>query len=515
MSTPANHPPPDPDEPQVEVLDNDRNGRIRVGEFYQNLARQGITHDDPRLREANRAIDRECIEENGHRLIDPEALGRIAGTKQIIGRSLNRHNIIPDFEGFIADLHDICDRVLPLTDGHVATYIPQLKKVDPELFSVAVCTVDGQTYALGDTDVRFTLQSSHKPVNYALALEELGEERVHQHVGKEPSGVSFNALTLNQRGLPHNPLINAGAIMTSGLIGRELDLADRFDLVVSTWRRLNGGEGHTFDNATYLSERGTADRNFALAYFMRENGAFPPNTDIKEVLDFYFQCCAVESSAPQLARVAATFANSGVNPFTQERVFRPRTVMNTLSIMYTCGMYNYSGEFAFAIGLPAKSAVSGALWLVVPNVMGIAVYSPRLDENGNTVRGVAFARELVRRFNFHNYDALNVELDDKKDPRRQKYQTKAQEVMSLIFAASYGDLDEVKRLHALGVDLNAGDYDGRTALHLAAAENQRAVVEYLLANGARRDVKDRWGGTPLKDAKKGRHPVIVKLLEEE
>ena len=180
--------------------------------------------------------------------------------------------------------------------------------------------------------------------------------------------------------------------------------------------------------------------------------------------------------------------------------------------MYSCGMYEYSGEFAFSIGIPAKSGVSGAIWLVIPNVMGIRIYAPNLAVNGNSIKGIAFAKELLRRYNFHNYDSLNFEMQNKKDPRRKKYETKTQEIMSLIFAASAGDLDEIRRFHSIGLDLNQGDYDGRTALHLAAAENQLEVVQYLITNGANTTPKDRWGKTPLSDAKKGKYNSIIEIL---
>lgn len=240
-------------------------------------------------------------------------------------------------------------------------------------------------------------------------------------MGREPSGVSFNELKLNSHGRPHNPMINAGAIVCCSLIQREREFADRFDHVTNTWKELSGGEKTGFSNAEYLSERATADRNFALGYFMRENGAFPPNTDIVQTLEFYFQCCSIEANAEKLSVVAATLANAGVCPTTGRRVFSPETVQRCLSLMYSCGMYDFSGEFALTIGLPAKSGVFGALMVVVPNVGGFCIWSPRIDKHGNSVRGLTFCRRLVERFNFHNYDNLTG-LTDKKDPRRRQLQ---------------------------------------------------------------------------------------------
>ena len=167
----------------------------------------------------------------------------------------------------------------------------------------------------------FCLQSVSKTVSYCLALDEHGTEAVHRHVGREPSGQSFNELALNPKGLPHNPMVNAGAIMTTSLIRPDLDIADRFDHVAATWRRLTGGGRIGFNNAVYLSERQTADRNFALGYSMRESGAFRPGTDLTQTLEFYFQGCSIEVDAQMLAIAAASLANAGVCPLTEDPVF--------------------------------------------------------------------------------------------------------------------------------------------------------------------------------------------------
>jgi glutaminase len=345
-----------------------------------------------------------------------------------------------------------------------------------------------------------------------MSLEQHGEDKVHKHVGREPSGVSFNELKLNKDGRPHNPMINAGAIMCCSLVKPEQEFADRFDFVMNTWQALAGGDKAGFSNAVYLSERATADRNFALGYFMRENGAFPANTDLIQALEFYFQCCSIELTADQMSVVAATLANAGVCPTTGKRVFSPKTVQNCLSLMYSCGMYDFSGEFAFTIGLPAKSGVSGALMVVVPNVAGFCIWSPRIDKHGNSVRGLAFCKRLVERFNFHNYDNLNG-LSDKKDPRRRSQQAAIDGLTAITYAASKGDVTAVQQLVAIGVDLNGGDYDGRTPLHLAASEGHEKVVRYLIQRGANVNPRDRWGGTPLADALRQQHDRVGSILK--
>ena len=337
-------------------------------------------------------------------------------------------------------------------------------------------------------------------------------EAVHRHVGREPSGRSFNELALNPQGLPHNPMVNAGAIMTCSLIRPADDVADRFDHVAATWRRLAGGRRIGFNNAIYLSERATADRNFALGYSMRESGAFRPGTDLTTTLEFYFQSCSIEVDAQMLAVAAASLANAGVCPLTEDPVFTPGTVQSCLSLMSSCGMYDFSGEFAFTIGLPAKSGVSGAVMLVIPGLMGICVWSPRLDEHGNSVRGIEFCRKLVAEYNVHAFDSLVT--GTKRDPRRKKNQTQTETVVALTWAASQGDLNEVRALVATGVEPGTADYDGRTPLHLAAAEGQLEVVRYLLAVGTGPQPVDRWGGTPLSDAEGNGHTEIAALLRE-
>jgi glutaminase len=176
-------------------------------------------------------------------------------------------------------------------------------------------------------------------------------------------------------------------------------------------------------------------------------------------------------------------------------------------------MYDFSGEFAFSIGLPAKSGVSGALMVVIPNTLGICVWSPRLDSLGNSVRGIEFCKRLVDRYNFHNYDNLVGFVGTKKDPRRRREDVRADTVTALCWAASQGDLPGIQGLVARGVDVNVADYDGRTAIHLAASEGHLLVVEALLARRVLVNPRDRWGNTPLDDAQRAGHAAVVSALE--
>ncbi|MDX3386051.1 glutaminase A [Streptomyces niveiscabiei] len=489
-----------------DAFDDDGNGTLSYGELTDRMRAAGILDDDPRVMDLLSATD-----DRTHELGFEEFATLVRRTSGLIRRVVQDDLAVPGFAGLAADIDVLHKELTAERGGAVADYIPQLAQVDPELFAIAVCSVDGQRHLAGDAREPFCIQSVSKTVNYCLALDENGLGETHTHVGREPSGLSFNELTLNPQGRPHNPMINAGAIMSASLIRPQADAAGRFEHVARTWQRLAAGRRTGFSNSTYLSERDTADRNFALAYSMREHEAFPEGTDLQKTLEFYFQCCSIELDADMLATVAATFANGGVCPLTGDRVFSADTVRHCLSLMTSCGMYDYSGEFAFSIGLPAKSGVSGALMIVVPQVMGVCVWSPRLDQHGNSVRGVEFCRRLVERYNVHPHDAAEGQ-SGRKDLRRGKNRTAMETVTALCWAAGQGDLDEIRRLTAEGADLDAADYDGRTALHLAAGEGRTEVVEYLLAHGVRPEPRDRWGGTPLTDAERAGHPDIVQLL---
>ncbi len=493
-----------------KLIATEQKDKVKVDLFWEQLGKTGILKDDPRLTKLN--LDLEASTKRNE--ISNQDFDAIIQHSAVVKKALGRKLIIPDFEVFCDQISQVFESVQANEGGKVADYIPQLARVNPDQFAVSICTIDGQRFSLGDAESVFCLQSSSKPVNYCLALEELGEEKVHEHVGREPSGQSFNELTLNHKGLPHNPLINAGAIMCCSLIEREKDMADRFDKVSKTWSQLCGNRPLHFNNAVYLSERATADRNFALAYFMRENDAFPPKTELTQTLEFYFQCCSIESSAADLAIATATLANTGTNPLTGDVIFQPHTVQNCLSLMLSCGMYDFSGEFAFRIGLPAKSGVSGVLLLVIPNVMGICIWSPRLDQHGNSVRGVEFCERLVEKFSFHHYDSL-VGNSNKINPRAMAKETQVSRMVNAIYAASNGDIEELCRLYSEGLDLNLADYDGRTPLHLAAAEGQVEVIKFLIELEVDLQPTDRWGGTPIDDAEKGGHKEIMDLITQE
>lgn len=477
--------------------------------IFDVLEKSGIRKDDKRLASFFNTLKTLPVN------LSEDDFEKLQGlSPALLEQILTGQLTIPRFDEFCHDLSGLYEIVKENRSGKLADYIPQLAKVDPEKFAVSICSVDGQRFDLGDFDDFFCVQSCSKPITYCLALEAIGEA-VHKYVGAEPSGKTFNELTLNAKGQPHNPMINAGAIMCGALISTvHKDASNRFDYVMKMWKECAGPERIGFDNAVYLSEKQTADRNYALAYFMREKKSFPKGIDLVDILEFYFQCCSIELNTKAMAVVAATLANGGVCPLTGEQVFRSDHVKNCLSLMSSCGMYDFSGEFAFKVGIPAKSGVSGGIMLVVPNVIGMAIWSPRLDELGNSVRGVELCTKLTERFKFHTFDSTLGLKDDRKDPRRGAYESRLAGTMALCLAASEGDLTELRRLVGRGLDANACDYDGRTPLHLACAGGHIETLRFLISIGVDPNRADRFGNKPIDDARRSGKDEIISILQD-
>jgi glutaminase len=282
--------------------------------------------------------------------------------------------------------------------GEVATYIPQLSTADPGAFGLALVGVAGSVYSAGEATVPFTIQSVSKPFVYALALADIGVDDVLDRIGVEPSGEAFNAISLEPgTGRPSNPMINAGAILTTSLVHGG-DPTERFERIRDLLSRC-AGRRLEVDDAVFRSEHETGDRNRALAYLMHHAGSLA--MDVENAVDAYFRQCSVLVTAVDLATMAATLANGGINPRTDEVVMDQAVAEQVLTVMATCGMYDFSGEWLFRIGLPAKSGVSGGIVAVSPSQFGIGLYSPRLDERGNSVRGVEASRAISERFSLH------------------------------------------------------------------------------------------------------------------
>jgi len=285
------------------------------------------------------------------------------------------------------------------TDGHLADYIPELAKVNPDLFSASVVTVNGDRFSIGDKDQSFSLQSTSKPIVYSLALKLLGPDCVHSKVGVEPTGEAFNSIIEleTQSHRPFNPMINSGAIATTSLIPGS-SFNEKLNTIVTYISEL-AGRPLTIDDSIYRSEKETAHRNRAIAYLMKHFNVM--TAEIEETLSAYFSQCSILVTTQDLALIAATLANQGRRPNSSTTIIEPNYVTKTLSLMFTCGMYDTAGEWAFKVGLPAKSGVSGAIFVVVPGRFGLAVYSPKVDDHGHSVRGRMLVEKLVSDLNLN------------------------------------------------------------------------------------------------------------------
>ena len=280
----------------------------------------------------------------------------------------------------------------------MATYIPALAKADPAAFGIVIATVDGQVYEVGDTRLRFSIQSVSKPLVFGVALEDAGRERVDRAIGVEPSGDAFNSISLEPHtGRPRNPMINAGAIATASLVGGATPEA-RLARVVGALSAY-AGRPLDIDEAVFESERDTGHRNRAIGHMLRNYDIV--KDDPEQALTLYFKQCSVLVDCRDLAVMAATLANAGINPVSGARAVRADLIGEILSVMTTCGMYDFSGGWAYHVGLPAKSGVGGGIIAVLPGQLGIGVYSPALDERGNSLRGVKVCETISSELGLH------------------------------------------------------------------------------------------------------------------
>ncbi|XP_024419709.2 glutaminase kidney isoform, mitochondrial isoform X1 [Desmodus rotundus] len=489
--------------------------KIPVHKFITALKSTGLRTSDPRLKECMDMLRLTLQTTSDGVMLDKDLFKKcVQSNIVLLTQAFRRKFVIPDFMSFTSHIDELYESAKKQSGGKVADYIPQLAKFSPDLWGVSVCTVDGQRHSIGDTKVPFCLQSCVKPLKYAIAVNDLGTEYVHRYVGKEPSGLRFNKLFLNEDDKPHNPMVNAGAIVVTSLIKQGVNNAEKFDYVMQFLNKMAGNEYVGFSNATFQSERESGDRNFAIGYYLKEKKCFPEGTDMVGILDFYFQLCSIEVTCESASVMAATLANGGFCPITGERVLSPEAVRNTLSLMHSCGMYDFSGQFAFHVGLPAKSGVAGGILLVVPNVMGMMCWSPPLDKMGNSVKGIHFCHDLVSLCNFHNYDNLR-HFAKKLDPRREGGDQRVKSVINLLFAAYTGDVSALRRFALSAMDMEQRDYDSRTALHVAAAEGHVEVVKFLLeACKVNPFPKDRWNNTPMDEALHFGHHDVFKILQE-
>ena len=294
------------------------------------------------------------------------------------------------------ELKNIIDKIfLELSDyighGQVADYIPALSSVKKNSFAISIATLDGNVISKGDFKERFSIQSISKVFTLAMVSRHLSD-KLWESVGREPSGTAFNSLIqLEQdKGIPRNPFINSGALV---ITDRLIDLyPDPKRAIIDFIRELSGVKGINYDKDVALSELETSHRNIALANFIKSFGNI--HNKIEDIIDVYCNHCSISMSTEELAKSFLFLANGGVMPSTGQRVCGPRSAKRLNALMLTCGLYNESGDFAYRVGMPGKSGVGGGIVAVIPNKLSIAVWSPELNSNGNSYRGI----ETLERF---------------------------------------------------------------------------------------------------------------------
>ena len=349
-------------------------------------------------------------------------------------------------------------------EGKVATYIPELAKANPDWFGICLVTANGTAYEVGDSRQPFTIQSISKPFVYGMALEDHGRQHVISKVGMEPTGDAFNSISLEPgTGRPRNPMINAGAIASTSLIEGKNGPA-RLRRLLEMFGRY-AGRDLSLDQSIYNSENETGHRNRAIGHMLRNFDIL--TTDPIPSVELYFQQCSVSVTAYDLGVMAATLANRGVNPITGKQAIRGEYVESVLSVMSSCGMYDYAGEWLYTIGMPSKSGVAGGIIAVLPGQLGIAVFSPPLDARGNSVRGIRVCDAISRHCDLHLLNRPSTG----QSAIRLKF-TGAELTSNRIRTA-----EESRVLHEEGGRIQVYQLQGN--LHFASAES---VVHDVIAN---------------------------------
>jgi glutaminase len=326
----------------------------------------------------------------------------LSASRSIKGRPQAENSVVSNLKTIVKD---IADEMRARTDrGEVAAYIPELARVDPKHFGIAVIDAEGNVFADGDSDMPFSIQSVSKVFTLTLALGKAGD-RLWQRVGREPSGSAFNSIVQleYERGIPRNPFINAGAIAITDLILSGHQPREALGEILRFIQFLTQDSSIVIDEAVAASEQRTGFRNIALANYMKSFGVLDNPVDL--TLGVYFHQCAIAMSCRQLAMAGRFLAHNGRNPDTGMTVVQPERARRINAIMLTCGHYDGSGEFAYRVGLPGKSGVGGGILAVAPGKASIAVWSPGLDAAGNSHLGRVALEILTKRLGWSIFSA--------------------------------------------------------------------------------------------------------------
>jgi glutaminase len=316
--------------------------------------------------------------------------------------------VSPRREQVEAVIRDAYEKFKSDTSGKNADYIPFLAQVDSKMFGIAVVTTDNQSFSVGEVNYKFSIQSISKVYTLAFAMNELGAQRVFERIGSEPTGRAFNSpvAVVDMPTHTGNPYVNAGAIATTSLISGK-DANDKWNRILDFYSRAAGDKLSLIDEV-YKSEAATNAGNKALAMLLAKYERI--YADPFESVDIYTKQCSVGVNVVELARMGATLANNGANPTSGEQVIKPENIPYILSSMMMAGLYDGSGGWAWKVGLPAKSGVGGGIVAVAPGKGAIAVFSPRLDEAGNSVKAQRVIEYVANNLDFNLFSPGSVGL---------------------------------------------------------------------------------------------------------
>lgn len=307
----------------------------------------------------------------------------------------------PEREAIQRNLEELHARYSLFGQDKVVSYYPPAMEDAQDRFAITYSDVDAEPpINVGDCTYAYPLQSISKVFTYGVALEDHGRDLVLRRIGVEPSGEEYTAIRFERNNRPYNAMVNTGALVATEMVNGST-WEEKVERIVEKLRLYSGNDKLHVDEETFEYEKGSNDRNLGLSYLMRNLGMLSRTTDIEDNLAVYLAVCSVKVTTEDLAAMGATLAYGGINPVTRRRALKQDVVRDVLTVMFTCGMYDYAGQWAYDVGLPAKSGVSGAILVAVPNQFGMGLYSPGLDEYGNSIRGISVCTEMSTRFGRH------------------------------------------------------------------------------------------------------------------
>ncbi|XP_058854934.1 glutaminase liver isoform, mitochondrial [Acipenser ruthenus] len=486
-------------------------GGVNMANFFEAVWSSGIRKSDPRIKDCY-LLMKKLQQADG--TVDRNTFHRcVTGFVSFILKALQGRFVIPDFPTFTEETQKIFMKCKQLSS--FKSELDSLEN-DSRKWGVSICTADGQRLSLGDCAEPCLLGECSWPLLYGIAVEQFSADYVHRYVGMEEFSKHDSSFTLTKQGIPHSPLVETGAIITSSLLqlaaGLGVEEEEKYESVLNLFRRLCNKGNVNLNCTRHQNLRKESIRLHALSFFLQEKKCFPESVDIGAALDLMLQGLSTEVTCESGAAMAATLANGGLCPLSDDQVLGPSSVRNTLSMMQVAGMNDYSRTFHFKTSIPAKSSKNGLVLAVVPGVMGIACWSPELDAFGNSWKGVHFCQELVSAFQLHSFD-IKTPFRQVVTYRQWKAESEGYQIMNVLLAAYRGDVRSLRRYLLSGADVNSVDYDGRSALHVAASEGHLEVIKFLIENaGADHMATDRWGNTPLQESLRYKHSHAVQLL---